>query len=193
MNASDRPCPFSKNRLQELYHEEFFSLLEIGRLACNLEGWPTCSDKTVRRWFLEFGIQIRGRSENTRIVNTRRGKGCILPALSARHESLRNGTGQTNYSNLTRRSSITKSAKGRQKRETRTCEGPNCQQTITRIPSEFRTVRTFCSKACSNRYRGAASKERRVLAPIPVKPIHIPEWAAPFVDRLNEIRTAEPE
>lgn len=63
-----RICPFSKEKLRELYEQEGKGAIEIGKIASALMGWdPPTSGEMVRRWLLWAGIKPRGRGVHPRL------------------------------------------------------------------------------------------------------------------------------
>jgi transposase len=157
--ASKTDCPFSKDRLYELYWKNGLCCREIGDIAAQIIG-KKINDNTVQRWLGEYNIRLRTPHE---WLTLRAKKD---PKRWSEHAK-RNfaDTPPSSHRSKLSRQAILKgvkaaAAKKLAKRETRTCV--YCGKEITRPPSEFNAPpeRTCCSFACSGKFKNLLRLEK---------------------------------
>jgi transposase len=164
-------CPFSSDRLREMYWHGGMSTREIGEAAAKIIGRDQAVfQKTVQRWMKEAGIDWRTVTE-AQIVEARRfpekhtaeqvvGKGrksagSFTPGLSRPVDRKRHQAGVKRAAQLKKQE-----ASQRGGGYIRPCCWPGCSKTTTRRPSEYNAPVWFCGHAHANKYRFASPQTR---------------------------------
>jgi hypothetical protein len=166
------PCPFSPDRLYELYWREQLSVPAIVEKAKELE--PRATLFIVHRWLREAGISRRSSKEASKVTfETHRKE--HWPEFTAKSLEVRRQKGIKPAIDIR-----TVGAKGRRvwakmrkdQYEVRVCSLPWCNNEIRRPASRFtHPERAYCCKACQNKDRTRvkllkieAERERRLQA-----------------------------
>lgn len=169
------PCPFSSERLHELYWKEGKTLLEIAILAQSIEEWefvPRLS--SVHWWLKKVGIKCRNYSENSQLPQRIASSLENLKVAQAKVRRLASyglyvgnacNTSALNTRRVQRKSLAARKRRLAEELETRLCCNPDCNMTLTRRPKQFRGKFWFCSPRCTTIAYNAQRRGKRFIEP----------------------------
>lgn len=185
-------CPFSGNRLHELYWQENMSPQEIANLATVLlESDAPISRAVVGRWLKEQRVEIKSLSEAKRSPNCLKASMRQIELMHSRVKSLvergafhpRNG----NAKRLQTKSAIRKMAASKRRRVSVTCV--RCGARVERRPCEaMDQSKVFCSRRCVCLANNERKRDEYLMRPLVSVPLRIPEWARENVERLRQLQ-----
>lgn len=153
------PCPYSNERLHEMYWHQAKSLSVIGRLAA-------VSYPTVQRWILEAGITLRTRSEVIQAEYVTYGdkkREVVSKTALIVNQQLAHTRSADHLHNETTRKKIsaTRLIQGKKHREsiliTVNCE--YCGTELHRLPCKVK-IRNYCNRNHMMLYRHAQNRIR---------------------------------
>ncbi len=146
-------CPFTPDRLHEMYWLEGMACADIGAAAEKLIG-RTVADAVVQRWLREANIRLRTPHEWLKLraaKDPERWRDHIKHARAAKQRQ-RQTSPLTPAIQLKGRKAAAEAKKAARPWETRRCT--LCNKEITKPARMFRNPpeRTFCSKSCASKY-----------------------------------------
>jgi hypothetical protein len=162
-------CPFSAERLHDLYWREQCTPVEIAQLAQQAAEWQSPpATSTVRQWLLRAGIKLRTQSEAMRLAakrnpaafRARAARAADIHARLARWGQCYTGDASQMRTAAAKRKMKAAHAARAMPLETRPCD--LCGQPITKKPHRFQGEFTFCSVACRLRALALAKRASRV-------------------------------
>jgi hypothetical protein len=142
-------CPFSKDRLHELYWRDRLTLAQIAIAAHPLLSYVvSCS--MVLRWMNRYGIDTRTKSEARKLAMKRN------PKLKENlHGQGGRGMGWNHVTTKQMRRNASKARKARHEMASETRQCVWCGIQITKARSRFVSPpeRTYCSRRCVTKHR----------------------------------------
>lgn len=178
-------CPYSAERLREMYWKEGQSISDIGKHAATLmDRDAPVFQKTVTRWMEDAGITIRTLSEAQR-VDKRKHRARYAAILSA----IPNEVKKPKTTRPPTKQALKAAAQEKRSRcwETRPCSLPGCSGTSTRRKSEFNSAYAYCCHAHANSHQAALRREAKYMEKFAKEPtpLVIPDWLQEIIDRRN--------
>ena len=176
-------CPYTPERLREMYWKEGLSLSEIGEHARQFfDRQERVFNKTVTRLMQEAGITLRTLSE-AQTVDKRRHRARYVEILKAIPGEVKKAkTPPAAFPKAALKAAAEK--KKAECWETRPCSLPGCSGTTTRRKSHFRAEFAYCCHAHANSHQAALRREAKLL---PVQPTpEIPAWLREIIDQRGE-------
>jgi len=154
-----RNCSLSTETLNDLYWRGAKSLREIARIEADSNLSPAC-EKTVKRWLITAGINIKTRSERqsqtirARADKTEWNHAGVAEAAARKHAEPRLvGVDHLHAPGMRRRAKTGRRKQAERdalKSETRLCD--NCGAKIVKKPHRFTDGFTTCSRKCRQAY-----------------------------------------
>lgn len=151
-------CPYSADRLRDLYYRELYSISEIALLAWDICKWNLIPTRgVVERWFREASISIRNSAEAARIRTRTRGTDVLQRKRRARliEGSIYLGDASQMHTPEARRAKLRSHAR---KRKTLLTD-VRCPIDGTQFQTYLSRPRIYCCRACAN----TANKSRDVV------------------------------
>lgn len=141
--------------LQELYWRQGKTCGEIGEMF-------GVSDMTISRWLRKSGINLRNKSETSRLINKRCGN-------TRKREAARRNIAKANSEKKNVNHKFTRYDKRRGGRTTADfhkkrrivvkCANPDCSVLITLCPSDVVASGNCCSRSCSTKWQHIRRRE----------------------------------